>query len=172
MTAPTKEKILSTCGAEFGGEDLGKCAGFVRVLYDFRGSVAAPFPNHLAKLITDLGFESCKADPDVWMQRASKPDGSYYYKQVLFYVDNTLAISLDPKSVLLKVDKHFLMKPNSIAAPDIYLGAKISMARLPNGTEAWTMSLSKHVQEAIKNVEGWLVESDRKMPSQCSTPLP
>ena len=64
------------------------------------------------------------------------------------------------------------MKPNSMAAPDIYLGAKISKARLPNGTEAWAMSSSKYVQEAIKNVKAWLGKRDRKLSSRCSTPLP
>ena len=171
LTAPTKEKIWTTCGAEFGGEDSGKRAVIVRALYGLRGSGAA-FRNHLAKLMSDLGFHSCKADPDVWMRRATKPDGSYYYEYVLFYVDDALAISLDPRSILLKVDKYFPMKPNSIAVPDIYLGAKISKARLPNGTEAWAMSSSKYVQEAIKNVKSWLEKRDRKLPTRCSTPLP
>ena len=64
------------------------------------------------------------------------------------------------------------MKPNSIAVPNIYLGAKISKARLPNGTEVWAMSSSKYVQEGIKNVKAWLEKCDRKLPTRCSTPLP
>ena len=171
LTAPTKEKIWTTCGAEFGGEDSGKRAVIVRALYGLRGSGAA-FRNHLAKLMTDLGFESCKADPDVWLRLAYKPDGEPYYEYVLFYVDDALAVSLDPKSILFKVDKYFPMKPNSIAEPDIYLGAKISKAKLPNGAEAWAMSSSKYVQEAIKNVKVWLERRGRKLPSRNATPLP
>jgi hypothetical protein len=65
------------------------------------------------------------------------------------------------------------MKPGSIAEPDIYyLGAKLSKTKLPNGTEAWSMSSSKYVQEAVKNVKEWLMRRDRKLPSRCSTPLP
>ena len=66
------------------------------------------------------------------------------------------------------------MKSNPIAMSNIYLGAeKISKARLPtNGTEAWAMSSSKHVQEAIKNAKAWLEKRDRKLLSRCSTPLP
>ena len=106
LTAPTKEKIWTTCGAEFGGVDSGKRAVIMHALYGIRGSGAA-FRNHPAKLMSDLGFHLCKADPDVWMRRATKPDGLYYYEYVLFYVDDALPISLDPKSTLLKVDKHF-----------------------------------------------------------------
>jgi hypothetical protein len=64
------------------------------------------------------------------MQKAMKPDGSYYYECVLYYVDVALAVSMDPGAILEKVDKYFPMKPNSIAEPDIYLGAKISKAKL------------------------------------------
>ena len=66
LTAPTKEKIWTTCGAEFGGEDSGKRAVIMRALYGIRGSGAA-FRNHLAKLMSNLGFHLCNADPDVWM---------------------------------------------------------------------------------------------------------
>ena len=54
------------------------------------------------------------------------------------------------------------MKPNSIAVPDIYLGAKISKAWLHKGTEAWATSSSKYVEEAINNVKAWLEKRDRK----------
>jgi hypothetical protein len=106
------------------------------------------------------------------MRKATKPDGTYYYEYVLYYVDDALAVSMDPKSILQKVDKYFPMKPNSIAEPDIYLGAKISKAKLPNGTEAWAMSSSKYVQEAVKNVKIWLAKRGQKLPARCSTPLP
>ena len=64
------------------------------------------------------------------------------------------------------------MKPNLIAVPHIYLGAKISKVRLPDGIKAWAMRSSKYVQEAIKNVKAWLEKRDRKLSSRCSTPLP
>jgi hypothetical protein len=107
--------------------------------------------------MTDLGFEPCKADPDVWLQRASKPDGLHSCKHVLFHVNDALAVCfLDPKTVLLKMDEHFLMKPDSIAVPNVCLGAKLFKAKLPNGPEAWAMSSSKCAQEGVKNVKGWL----------------
>jgi hypothetical protein len=99
LTAPTKEKIWTTCGPEFGGEDCGKRAIVVRALYGLKSSGAC-FRNHLAQLMKDLGFTSCKADPDIWMRGAARPNGSKYYEYVLFYVDDCLAISVDPNSIL------------------------------------------------------------------------
>jgi hypothetical protein len=163
LTAPTKGKIWNTCGAKFGGEGSGKCVIIVCALYSLLCGSGSAFRNHLAKLMMDLGFQSCKADPDVWMRKAIKHDGSSYYEYGLYYIDDTLAISVDPKySLLEKFDKYFPMKPDSIAVPDIYLGAKISKAKLPNGVQAWAMSSSKYVQEAIKNGEemAWRARSE------------
>jgi hypothetical protein len=50
--------------------------------------------------MTDLGFASCKADPDIWIWRALKPDGAEYYECVIFYVGDALPVSLDPKFIL------------------------------------------------------------------------
>jgi hypothetical protein len=77
LTAPTKG--LDDLRFE---ERTQESAIIVRALYGLRGSGAA-FQKHLAKLMTDLGFTSCKADPDVWMRKATKPDGTYYYEYVL-----------------------------------------------------------------------------------------
>jgi hypothetical protein len=125
LTAPTKEKNWTTCGAEFGGEDSGKRAVIVRALYALVRGPGAAFRNHLAKLMMDLGFQSCKADPDVWMRKATKLDGSFYYEYVMYYADLTTPSPYPyPKSILQKIDKYFPMKP-------VYLGAKISKAKLP-----------------------------------------
>ena len=41
-----------------------------------------------------------KADPDVWIKPAVKPDSSEYYEMVLCYVDDVLAISADPMKTI------------------------------------------------------------------------
>ena len=45
------------------------------------------------------------------------------------------------------------MKPGSVGTPKLYLGAKFSKIHLPNGVEAYTVSTSQYVQEAVNNVE-------------------
>jgi hypothetical protein len=67
------------------------------------------------------------------------------------------------------------MKAGSIGPPGIYLGAKLSKVRLPNGVEAWAMSPSnKYVQEAVKNVEESLEREyhhGRKLVRKAATPF-
>ena len=67
----------------------------------------------------------------------------------------------------------FKMKPNSIGSPDIYLGTKLKKTRLENGVEAWGMSPSKYVQEAVRNVEEQLKKGSKPgLSKRASTPLP
>ncbi len=66
ITAPNKEKIRTLLGLEFG-KDKGCKAIVVRALYSFTFASAA-FRNHLADCMQQLGYESNKADPDLWMK--------------------------------------------------------------------------------------------------------
>ena len=47
--------------------------------------------------MNEMGFESCKADPDVWLCPALKADGTKYYQYVLLYSDDILAIMEEPE---------------------------------------------------------------------------
>jgi hypothetical protein len=83
-------------------------------------------------------------------------DGHIYYKYVLIYVDDVLCMSHNLRESMRKIDKFFPMKEGSIRPPDIYLGANISKVKLPKVVEAWAMSPSKYVQEAVNNCEDYL----------------
>jgi len=45
-------------------------------------------------------FTLCKANPNVWMRKAIKPDGTMYYEYALCYVDDIMVISADPNKVI------------------------------------------------------------------------
>ena len=84
-----------------------------------------------------LGLESCKADPDVWMREALKDDGSTYWEYVLLYVDDCLCISMNAEKVIkTEIGRYFIIKPNSVGSPDIYLGNKVTKVTLENDVEA------------------------------------
>ena len=100
----------------------------------------------------NLGCESCKADPDVWMRSATRSDGQDYYEYILLYVDNCLCISENPKPALLQVDKYSPINPTSLGPPKTYLGKTFSKIQLPNGFHAWAFSSSQYVHEAVKSV--------------------
>ena len=74
LQAPSSEKDFIVYGAEFGLENVGKVSLITRALYDGKVS-GRDFWNHLRDCMDHLGFTSCRADPDVWMRVATKPDG-------------------------------------------------------------------------------------------------
>jgi hypothetical protein len=152
ITAPVKEKVWTILGPEFGN-DSGKSAIIVRALYGLK-SAGAAFPAHLASFMCQMGYTSCKADPDLWFKAKTRPDDSVlYYANIQCYVDNILFIHHDALSVLTEIDKYLPLKPTSVGDSDIYLGAKLKETQLPNGIYAWGMSPSKYVNQAVKNCQ-------------------
>jgi hypothetical protein len=63
-----------------------------RALYGLKGS-GASYRHHVANCMHHLGYEPCRADPDLWMMPKTRGDGFQYYCYVLIYVDDMLAIS-------------------------------------------------------------------------------
>jgi hypothetical protein len=77
LTAPTTEKVWTICGPEFG-PDAGKKAVIVRALYGLKGS-GASYRNHISNCMKHLGYDSCVADPDLWMMPRTREDDSFEY---------------------------------------------------------------------------------------------
>ena len=172
LQAPSSQKNCIICGPEFGLENVGKVALIQRALYGGK-SAGKDFRNYLRSYMRHLEFESCPADPDVWMRPAKKADGSTYYEYILLYTDDAVVISENAEQILrTKLDKYFELKPSSIGPPSIYLGARVRKVELDNGAKAWAFSPSQYVQAAVKNVEAYLDEQDKyKMPSKADTPM-
>ena len=172
LQAPSSERYyIPKCGIEFGLENAGKRAKIVRALYGGKSS-GRDFRNHLRSCMSHLGFQSCKADPDVWMRASNKSDGTPYYQYALLYVDDVLVVAEDAERIIrCEIGKYFEIKQESIGMPDIYLGGKISKVELMNGAKAYTFSSSQYVKGAVANVESYLKERNQKLPSRASTPL-
>jgi hypothetical protein len=58
---------------------------------------------------------------------------------------------------------YFNLKPESVGHPNIYLGSKLSKAKMANGVESWCNSLAQYVKEAIKNTEAHIRKTNGKM---------
>ena len=124
ITAPITEKVWTVLGPEFG-PDQARSAVIVQALFGLKSARAA-FRAHLASCMRQLGYTSCKADPDLWLKAMTRPDnGTRYYTYILCYVDDILCIHHDAMSVLSKINEYLPLKPDSIGDPDIYLGAKL-----------------------------------------------
>ena len=177
ITAPCKEKIWTTLGSEFG-KDKGKKAIIVRALYGLK-SAGRAFREHLADCMRSLGYKSCLADPDLWYKACTRKGDhgniESYYSYMLVYVDDILCIHEDPDSVLKVLNKYFPLKPDSVGAPDIYLGAKLKLMQLDNGVWAWGISPSKYVREAVKNCKDYVSEHlppQYRLPKLAPNPFP
>ena len=81
-------------------------------------SAGADYWRHVHKSMEEMGFQSCKADPDVWLRASSKSDGTDYYQYMLLYTDDILAIKEEPKHfVREELGKQFTIKEKSIGSP-------------------------------------------------------
>ena len=79
----------------------------------------------------EMGFEFWKSDPDVWFCSSTKDDGTDYYKYVLLYTNDILAIIQKPEDFIrYEIGKIFVVKPNSIGPPTQYLENKGSYVNL------------------------------------------
>jgi hypothetical protein len=170
INAECAEKVHTTAGLEFGPEHKGTILQIVRALYGLKSS-GKSWHQHLSKSMLSLGFLPCKADGDVWMRKATKPDGFRYWEYVLCYVDDILTVSHDPQSIMKQIKAIYRLK-DGIAPPEVYLGANISQHYHPGDEKPrWAMSSDDYVKEALRNVEQTLKESGQTLSNKAETPM-
>jgi Reverse transcriptase (RNA-dependent DNA polymerase) len=63
LNAPTKEKVYTIAGPEFGS-NVGRPAVIVRAIYGLRTS-GNRWRDHMAGTLRDAGYKNCTADTDV-----------------------------------------------------------------------------------------------------------
>ena len=172
LQAPASEKHYIICGPEFGLENVGKIAIIVRALYGGK-SAGADYWRHVRAAMTEMGFTSCTADPDVWFRESTKKDGTKYYQYVLLYTDDILAIMEEPERFLRdELGNYFTLKEKSIGPPTQYLGNKVNLVTLENGRKCWSFSSSQYVQNAVKNVEEYRDRIGLKPLKKTKSPWP
>jgi hypothetical protein len=170
LNADCREKIWTIADPEFGSK-VGTVMIIEKALYGLKTSGAA-WRALLASLLTDLGYESTRADPDVWICAAVKPDGFEYYEMLLVYVDDILVIAFDPKLTMDAIGKLYRLKEGSVGPPERYLGANIKRVQLPDGTMAWSIGADEYVNNALATVKATLESEGMKLKGKVSKPLP
>ena len=172
LNAPTREKLHTTCGPEFGA-DAGKTAIIVRALYGSK-SAAASWRAAISDVISNLGFRMCQADNDVWLRPAFNKNGEPVYEYVLVYSDDLLTVSPDPEAILGMICQHFKLKKDSVKEPTQYLGADIVKVNVDGEIWAWAKRPDTYQAAAIANVEAWLEKKDpsAKLKTKVTNMLP
>jgi hypothetical protein len=132
ITALVTKKVWTVLGPKFGS-GAGNSAVIVCTLKGLK-SAGAAFRAHLASFMRQMGYTSCKADPDLWYKAETRPDDNFkYYAYFLCYVNAILVMHHDPMTILDKINGYMPPKPSSVGDPDMYLGAKLCQTRLKNG---------------------------------------
>jgi hypothetical protein len=151
INAVTKEKIWIRSSDEMGS-DKGKVIIIVRALYGLKSS-GARWREHMVQTLQNGGFMSCKADPDLWLKPATKPDGFKIYEYVLCYVDDCIYQGLDPPGFMDYLETVHTLKDSTVQEPETYLSTEVQRHKLADGKKAWAISSNTYVQRAVKEVE-------------------
>jgi hypothetical protein len=169
VQADTKEKVWTRGRQEFNLPE-GAVVLIVRALYGLKSS-GARFRDAMANTLRLGGFQSSKADPDIWMRAAVKPDGAKFYEYVLCYVDDIIYQGLQPEEFMNYLTTVYTLKPGSVKVPDTYLGADVRMHELSSGEKAWAISSDTYVKHAVGEVERELLRVGKELKKKVTTPL-
>jgi hypothetical protein len=99
----------------------------------------------------------CQADSDVMFRPGFNANGMEVYEYVLVYSDVFFVLTLDPKSIINKIDGKFKIKEGSTGQPTHYLGATIAKYQVEDGSGAWSMSSDQYVKASLENIKLYLV---------------
>ena len=157
MNSPCREKLWTAAGSEFGSEK-GSIMIIARALHGLKSSRAA-WRSTLAQSMEQLDYKPTQADPDVWIKRAMKGDGTPYYKMMLIYVDDVLHLLEDPSEDMDKLNKLYRLKDGT-GVPDRYLRGNIERVQTGDGSIAWSLRCHDSLSNAIRQVQAELAQKD------------
>lgn len=169
LNARTSEKVYTITGTEFG-EECGRVAIIVRALYGLKSSGAA-WHAMFAQSIMDLGFVSCKSDPDVWRRAATKSTGFKYYEYILVYVDDCIIVSEFPQNILDKFKSNYNYRLKDVGEPSRFLGAKIGRV-VVEGKDSWFISAQDYLEKALATIEETYGKLEQLFKTRMDTPAP
>ena len=99
------------------------------------------------------------------MRATIRPDGTEYYKYVLCYVDDVLAISCNPMRNIEGIKNMLKLKYDKSDPADIYLGAFLEQFETQGGTKCWSMSSEQYAKAEVTNPESTLSKKDTRLPN-------
>ena len=103
------------------------------------------------------------------MRPAIKNDGEACYDYVMTYVDDLIAVGVEPKTTMDALGRTFKFKNNKVEKPECYLGAKVKWYE--QGFSCWTISSVDYVNAAVDTIEKALKNRPYKLISKVTTPM-
>jgi hypothetical protein len=142
----------------------------VRALYGLKSRGAA-WHAYFTQSLTDLGFVSCKSDPDAWRRPATNVTGNKYYEYILVYVDELLIVSESPQDILDKLADEHKYRLKDVGSPKRFLRANIGK-RTIEGQEYWYIAAEDSLNKALATVEERFGKLDMIFKHTVETPAP
>ena len=129
---------------------MGKHAAIVPALCGGKSTGADHWRRALSNM-EDIGFSSCKANPDFWIRPALKSNMVEHYQHDLLCTYGILAIMEEPETFLRqKLGKRLTLKEKPIGSLEQCLWSKVSLVALENGVKCCSFSSSQCAQAAVK----------------------
>ena len=134
------------------GQNKGMTMVITRALYGLKTSAKA-WSEFFGKSLKEMGYTSCVADPDVWMNNQTNKEGYKYWAYMLVYVDNCLLVYHDPGPVMEELKSQYSLKNDLYGEPTRYLGANVGKYQVPHNRQFyWSMHAYNCVVESCKMV--------------------
>jgi len=142
LEAYTSERVCIRAGPEFKGRE-GNILIISKALYGLRSSGAC-WHEHLADCLHEEGFQSCRAEPDIWLRRNGD-----LYEYIAVYVDDLALAMLDPQAFTetLHVKYNFHMK--GTGPLKFHLGADFYRDK----DDTLSMAPRKYIERLIQSYE-------------------
>ena len=84
-----------------------------------------------------------------------------YYELLLVYVDDVLAVSHSPESIMKDIGLEFYIKDNKYGPPNDYLGANVEIFQISDGIYEWSIKCDSYVVAAVQMIKDLLSEDNR-----------
>ena len=115
LEAETQEKVYIIAGPEFGDLE-GHTLIIFKALYGLRTS-GLRWHERFADCLQDMGFQPCKAEPDIWMRRNGN-----LYEYIGVYVDDVAAAAKNPKAITDLLQDKYQFKLKGTGPISFHLG--------------------------------------------------
>ena len=173
LNAQPREKchVKITDDLLFGPSAIGKTALIVRALYGMKSSGAAWRDTIASFLKYDMKFDMCLADNDIWYKADVKEDGSKYYTYICIYVDDILICSERPGKYMNELGVAFMLKPDSVGEPSVYLGADFRKKETSDGSKIWITGANSYLKEALQIYNEIMKKTGMKIQGRLRTPF-
>ena len=110
---------------------------------------------------------------NVWRRAARKGNGKRCYEYIFLYTNDIISISEYPRRILDEMNKHFLLKVDSIQEPARYLGASISKHLLDGDSHyTWAIGSKEYLIESLRIVKQRIKPLNLKLKSKATSALP